>query len=164
MIRWRLLAIVIALASPGCSLILDFDKPPPDAGIDPALCAFGEPNETLAAAAPILTTDVGPAAVCSDATVQDFDFYGLAIPANTTVQITIVFASNGGRGDLDLFLYDTSGTILGTAVTFGDNEVLTCPNASPPCPMLADSNYVFEVRGATPSVTNTYDFAVAITP
>jgi hypothetical protein len=155
--------ILVATGASGCSLIVDFDKPPPDAGIDPLLCMYGEPNETRAAAAPILTTDTGPAAVCSDAVAQDFDFYSVALPANTGVRFAVTFTADGGRGDLDLFLFDANGTLLGSAVTFGDNETLDCPTAGPPsCPTLAEGTYVFEVRGATPTVINTYNFALTI--
>jgi len=167
MVRECLLALVASNLA-GCSLILDFSGPSqsaPDAGFDQAECDYKEPNDTIGAAALLDPTEVGPAAICSTAMgVDDHDFYKFVVPEGTAaVSIRITFVSTA-QGDLDLKLTDIGGSTLGTSFGFGNEEVIACPGASPPCPMLAAGEYVFEVLPAQPGLANRYDLALAITP
>jgi hypothetical protein len=159
----------------GCSLLLDFsDKAiPKDAAIDAPdapytsdECAYKEPNDTFATAAPILLAEVGPAAICApDAGgVEDHDFYKLNIPTGTTsVRFSINFIERP-TGDLDLRLYDSGDNMIAQSRGFTGTETITCPSASPPCPALAAGAYVFEVFPALTGGVNTYNIALAMTP
>jgi hypothetical protein len=161
------LAVLVVLA-PGCSLALDFsDKAAPkDAMIDApytaAACAYGEPNDSVAAAFTITPgTDTGPAAICPTATADDVDYYKFTVPASaSTVTVAIQFVNQ--LGDLDLKLGDAMGASLAQSRGFGDGESITCPGMSPACVKLAAGDYVFEVFPATPGVGNGYTFSVTI--
>lgn len=151
-------ALLFLALIPGCSLILDFDKgPPADAAIDApytqAECDFKEPNDSLAAAAPLDPSETGPAAICA-ATPEDRDFYKFTT-VNETVTVGIQFTNRPG-GDLDIKLYDSAGVMLSQSRGFGDGEIIVCPGASPTCPMLEPGEYILEVFPAVPGSVNTY--------
>lgn len=156
------------LAASGCSLILDFSgetKPPVDAPFTDVECAFAEPNDTLATAATLAVTDVGPAAICSTAMgVDDHDFYKLTIPDNSSTTFKITFVTFA-TGDLDLKLTDAQGTTLASSRGFDNDEEILCPGASPPCAgPLAAGDYFLEVFPANPGMANRYDLAITVTP
>ena len=164
--------LVVALL-PGCSLVLNFSDSeiPKDAQIDApfnqAECDFGEPNNSAAAATPFLSSEIGPAGIC---TGDDHDFYRFAVPPNTaSITISISFISST-TGDLDLRLTDKTGTTIhANSVGFGNVEKIVCPGASPFCalgstPPIPADDYVFEVFPAVPGAVNRYDIALTITP
>ena len=165
----ELVASLLLLAATGCSLILDFSdnalpkNTTPDAPYTQAECDYKEPNDTAATAAAITPADTGPAAICAGAT-EDHDFYRFTVPAGTTmVEIKISTTYRPG-GDLDLRLYDKTGTMmLSQSTSFSDDEVITCPSTLSMCPMLAADDYVFEVFPAGGSV-NSYTIALTLTP
>ena len=166
--------VLIAAATSGCSLVLDFsdNAVPKDAAIDApdavyttAECMYREPNDTLATAAVVTIADTGPAAIC-DATggVEDHDFYKLTVPTGTTkVSVSINFVERS-TGDLDLRLYDSTGNIVAQSRGFTDTELIVCPGTSPPCSTLAAGDYTFEVFPAVAGSVNVYTMALALTP
>jgi hypothetical protein len=162
----------LILASPGCSLVLDFSDSaaPHDAAIDTPYtadqCAYGEPNDTPDTAAVIAPgTDTGPGAICpTESGVDDLDFYKFTVPAGTT-KVTIGLQFTTALGDLDLVLFDSSATMKAQSRGFGDTEQIICPNApgtTPLCPTLAAGDYYFEVLPGLPGATNYYTFSVAL--
>jgi hypothetical protein len=163
--------LLFALASSGCSLVLDFsDKAipkdaaldAPDAPYDDAECTYMEPNDTFATAMMVTTTDTGPAAICPGST-EDHDFYKFTVPAGTTsVVVTVTFSE--AIGDLDLRLYDSTATVIAQSRGFTDMEQITCPGTSPPCAALTAGDYAFEVFPAVTGATNFYNFSLALTP
>jgi len=163
----REFAVAVLLPAQGCSLALDFSDPAiprdaaPDAFVAPAACGYKEPNDSVAAAAPVTASDTGPAAICPGAT-EDHDFYAVVVPAMTRLEIRLDYAFRPGA-DLDLRLYD--GEAMPPASRgFGNEEVIACPGATPACPMLEAGTYVFEVFPAQTGDTNTYTFAIELTP
>jgi hypothetical protein len=164
MFREYVAAVLVATVCPACSLILDFDQPlPADAMTDAVStkteCDFGEPNNTPAEATPVTSADTGPAAICPG-TDEDHDFYSFTASASPTT-ISISFTQRPG-GDLDMKLYDATGTMIASSREFGPAEMLTCPGASPACPMLsAGQSYTFEVFPGVADAVNTYTFALS---
>ena len=165
------LASLLILASPGCSLILDFSDSaaPHDAAIDTPYtkdqCAYDEPNDTIDAAAVIMpATDMGPAAICPTTTgTDDLDYYKFTVPAGTNT-VTVQLTFTDAIGDLDLALFDATGTMKAQSRGFGDGEKIVCPNpagTTPLCPALtAGSDYIFEVLPGIAGATNFYSFSV----
>lgn len=163
----RVLASLLAVTASGCSLILDFSDSaiPVDAEIDGPFsqteCDFKEPNENAGAPAVFDLAEVGPAAICSS---DDRDFYKITVPANSSVELRIAF-ENRPSGDLDLRLYDKTGTtVLSQSRGFGNEERIVCPGATPACGMLAADDYIFEVFPAIAGAVNRYDVAIVVTP
>ena len=167
---WLPLCLVATIvATPGCSLILDFSDSqipidaPPDSPYTQEQCMYKEPNDSVETAQMIEPTDIGPAAICA-AEPEDHDFYKFTVPANTaSVQIKITFVTSP-KGDLDLKLLDTAGTMLSQSRGFLDSETITCPATSPSCAALAPGDYVFEVLPGLDKATNPYNIALTITP
>jgi hypothetical protein len=110
----------------------------------------------------VTTADVGPAGICP---AKDRDYYKFTVTDPTSVvTIKLAFLDRGGTGDLDLRLYDATGaTMLAESAGFGDGEQIMCPGPNP-CGQLAPGDYLFEVFGATDSVTNRYDLSLTISP
>ena len=164
--------VVSALVfAPGCSLILDFsDKAIPidaaiDGPFDPSECDYKEPNDSIATAATITTSDSGPAAICP-ATPDDHDFYRFTVPAGaTSVTVKIIFTIRP-NGDLDMRLWDPANpaNFIAQSRGVGAGETIICPGASPSCPTLVAGDYVFEVFPGVSGEINDYTFAVDITP
>ena len=159
----RELAVLTIVAScPACSLLLDFSDAalPKDASIDSpftqAECDYKEPNDSLATAAMVALTDTGPAAICP-ATPDDHDYYRFTIGAVTSVVITMTYP-NRTSGDLDLKLYDTTGSVLGSSRDITGTEKITCPSAN--CAALAAGDYIFEVLPSIQGSVNSYTFAL----
>ncbi len=163
-------ASLLLLAATGCSLILDFsDKAlprdgSPDAPYTQAECDYKEPNDTAATAATITPADTGPAAICAT-TPEDHDFYRFTVPAGTTAVTIRIATTYRPTGDLDLRLYDKTGTmVLSQSTSFSDDEVIACPGTSPPCAALAADDYLFEVFPGVAGSVNAYTIAIALTP
>lgn len=153
----------------GCSLILDFSDSqipidaPPDV-FTVAECSFGEGNDTFETAFAVTVGTPSSAALCADG-VQDKDFYKFTVPA-ATVSLTakIEFLNTGG--DLDLYLYDSTGVELSRSVGNRDNEQIVCPGSTPACalgmtPPIPEGDYILEVRSLS-GVQNTYSIDVAV--
>jgi hypothetical protein len=157
----------------GCSLILDFSDQaiPRDAHVDApytqAECDYKEPNDTLATAAMITPADTGPAAICAGSGVgsgEDHDFYKFTVPAGTTKVELRVSSTYRPGGDLDLRLYDATGSLVSQSNNFSNNEIIVCPAPSPACPALTKGDYVFEVFPAVAGAVNAYTIALTLTP
>jgi hypothetical protein len=172
MVRELGLCLVAALCG-GCSLVLNFNNNqiPIDAEIDGPYsgdeCAYMEPNDTADTAMTVTTADMGPAAICRQARdsglADDLDYYKFTVPTGTTkVTISMMSIYRPG-GDLDLVLYDVTGTMrLAQSRGFTDNETIVCPAASPACAMLVPADYVFAVIPAVPGHVNSYTFSLAL--
>jgi len=167
----RLVAVMGLAPLAACSLVLDFSDEAipvdatPDAPYTQAQCDFKEPNNSLAEAQPLDPSESGPAAICAG-DPEDRDFYKFTVPAGTaSVSISIQF-TNRPSGDLDLKLLDPSGTALAQSRGFTDGESIVCPStgSSPPCGVLAEGEYVFEVFPALPGALNSYEIALTLTP
>jgi hypothetical protein len=164
MFRECVATLLFAATCPACSLILDFDQAlPADAALDgvstKSECEFGEPNNTPAEPFAVTSADTGPGAICPGAD-EDHDFYTFTAGTGTTT-IKIDFTSRPG-GDLDLKLYDSSGTMIASSREFGASETLICPAAAPVCPALtAGASYTFEVFPGVAGSVNTYTFSIA---
>ncbi|HEY4240013.1 MAG TPA: PPC domain-containing protein [Kofleriaceae bacterium] len=169
MLRELFVLAPIAVVGGGCTSLLDFsdDKIPVDAAdamVDAfytqAECAYGEPNDAADAAFVVTTADMGPAAICPGDVA---DFYKFTVPDGTTTVTVAANFTNSVTGDLDLKLYDATGTtVLGASLGFGDGESITCPGQSPMCSALTTGDYVFEVYPATPGNVNVYTLALTI--
>lgn len=165
------MGVLAGLLLAGCSLLLDFSNGaipkdgPAESPFSQAECDYKEPNDSANGAAVIdPTVDTGPAAICAGG-IDDHDFYRFTVPAAiTTVRVAIMF-TNGPTGDLDLRLYDKTGTtVLSRSSGFGDSETIVCPGASPSCPALAADDYIFEVFPALTGSVNAYTMGVTLTP
>src|SRR5687768_3963163 len=127
MVRTGVLALT-ALASSGCSLILDFSgsgEPPVDAPFTDAECMYKEPNDTPATATTLELTDVGPAAICPQGGNDDRDVYKVTLPASTMVSFKITYAFST-TGDLDIQLTDTQGSMISSSRSFDNDETILC--------------------------------------
>src|SRR3954465_5735241 len=146
MVRECLIALPAIVCAGGCSLVLDFSSSavPVDAMIDAPYtqdqCDYKEPNDTIDTAAVITPADVGPAAICAS-DPEDHDLYKFTVPAMTAKVTTKSTFENRPSGDLDLKLWGATGTMIAQSRGFGNDETITCPAASPACPMLAAGDY-----------------------
>lgn len=160
------LALALALALGGCSLVLDFSDPlvdggagngnggatdatvdadplAPDAGPDPR--TIFEPNNTFDQATVLAPGGYGPVAVFP---AGDHDFYRFTLDAAADVVIEIQFKQT--EGDLDMKLHDGSRVQIGTSAGFMDNEKITRTSAMGG--QLGPGEYYVEVYG----YNNTY--------
>ncbi len=154
-------------------MILDFSDSqipidaPPDTPYTQEQCMYKEPNDSIDTAAMIEPTEMGPAAICAPAMAtdpEDTDFYKFTVPAGTaSVQVKITFMTSP-KGDLDLKLLDSTGTMLAQSRGFLDFETITCPAMSPACAALAPGDYVFQVLPGSAMATNPYNIELTITP
>jgi hypothetical protein len=169
MARESAVLVALAVASHGCSFLLDFSDSAipkdaqPDAPYTAAECAYDEPNDTFDTAVTITPgVDTGPAAICAGAT-EDDDFYKFTVPMGTTsVNVAIQFTDSVGDLDLKVFAATDPSNPVGQSRGFTDGESVTCPGTSPPCAMLAPGDYIFEVFPAVPGAVNNYTFSVTI--
>jgi hypothetical protein len=162
----RVLVALVGLSLCGCSLILDFDgdlvdgapEPmvdadplAPDAPPDPATVL--EPNNTMPEAATITAGTYGPMAVSP---VGDHDFFRFTL--TEAHQVTVEAQFTQSMGDLDMRLYDGTGTKIGESAGFVDNETIECTAASAlKCMnrmMLDAGDYYVEVYGFNNMQTN----------
>lgn len=165
MIRECVGLLSLAAVCPACSFITNFDKElpvdaAPDAPYTQTECDFGEPNDTFAEAA-VLDAGDGAAAICAPAAgnPEDRDFYSFTATGNPAT-ITLMFGNRPG-GDLDLKLWDASGTMVAQSRGFGGSEMIVCPGASPSCPALtAGMVYAIEVFPGVSGSVNAYTFSI----
>jgi hypothetical protein len=157
----------IALAAlGGCSLVLDFSdenipKDAYDLPYTPEQCTYYEPNDSVAAA-PAIVDGMTNAAICLG-DVEDHDFYKFTVPMGaTSVVVNLTFAESA-TGDLDLKLYDATGSLLAQSRQVTASETITCPSMESGCATLAPGDYVFEVYPALMVNKNAYDFSVTVT-
>ena len=161
-VRALIVGVALGTTASGCSIALDWSQRI-DAGPTPEACTFKEPNDTIDTAQTISTTEMGPAAIC---TPGDLDFYRFTVPADLqNVSISVSF-SDTTTNDLDINLWDPAAPAnpIARGVSFVQPELLTCPGNAPSCPQLIAGDYVVEVFGANPDVTNTYNIAITIVP
>jgi hypothetical protein len=157
----------LGLGLGGCSLVLDFDDPPPPAdasqpdAIDDAACTFGEPNDQRAMASvldPITGTLAG---ICDDG---DRDFYALTVADAQMLSFEITFVQVGARGDLDMRLLDVNGEVVSQSLSLDADEKIVCPGEGPHCAQLAAGSYFIEVYGFSDSTKNAYTINYELTP
>jgi hypothetical protein len=163
--------LIVGLALPGCSLILDFsdsaapkDAAIPDAFYTAAECSYDEPNDTIDTAASVTVADTGPAAICPTGTgSDDLDFYQFDVDDTATV-VTIQLAYTPRTdGDLDLTLFDSTGSVIATEADGAATKTITCPSGSGVvCPMLTAGTYTFEVSPDVPGDINVYTFSISM--
>ena len=67
------------------------------------------------------------------------DFFGAYAPNGATATVEVYFSSLDG--DIDLFVYDEAGSVVGQSTTVDDNEFVTFTNTSG-----AGQLYYFEMR------------------
>ena len=165
-------ALAAALACGGCEAILDFsehvdagpsDAPPIDAMLVPDPCTVLEPNDDPTTAIALVTGENRYAAICPG---SDLDWYKVSLVTGQTLDFQILFKN--ANGDLDMQLYDSTGTnMVAESRSFDDNEEVKCPNdtgMTPVCAMLSAGDYLVKVFPAVPNTTNVYRLNVTISP
>ncbi len=110
-----------------------------------------EPNDTAGTAAPVTTSLYSSLTACSR--VQD-DYYEITVPSGMTLDVRIFFTH--AEGDMDLFLYDSSGGFLGQSSGTTDQEqvVWTAPGTT----VVRIRTQLYTDTGTTPG--NVYDMLV----
>lgn len=149
-------AFALAMLCGGCSLILDFDKPPEpgpiDAPVTAELCLAFEPNESPTAATMIAPGDY-MAAIC----LGETDFYKLTLDGNQSVFASITFSNRGGAGDIDLRLLNSVGaTTIDESRTSNDMEDVMCPGGIMCNSPLPAGDYLLQVLGFNAAVESAY--------
>ncbi|HTJ44874.1 MAG TPA: hypothetical protein VL463_22360 [Kofleriaceae bacterium] len=165
-------ACALALACGGCEVLLDFgvhadagpaDASPVDATLVPDPCTVMEPNDDVTTAMQLTTGENRYAAICPS---NDLDFYKVSIVQGQTLDFKALFKN--ANGDLDLQLYDATGTsVVAESRSFDDDEEVKCPNdtgMAPTCPALNAGDYVVKIFPAVPGTMNVYRLDVTITP
>ena len=151
------LAGLLAVTS-GCSLILDFDKPPEPGPVDAPVtdtgCMAFEPNNAATEAMTIGPGDY-EAAICGNG---DTDYFKLTVTGGQSVLARITFMNRNGAGDLDLRLLRGDGTAtIDESRTSADVEEVNCPGgASCPTSALVAGDYLLQVLGFTAAVQSSY--------
>ena len=159
----------------GCTFLLDFDGPitttdasSPDSGTADAMPdamvdaqtvlngAVGEPNNSISETTPLAE---GPleAAIWPN---TDIDFYSFALAAN--VDLTITLAFDNSTSNLDLRLYNDTGTQVGSAAGTGALEEIILGPATGN--VLPAGNYRVEVLSVTQDVSLDYTLSLARVP
>jgi hypothetical protein len=161
------------LASTGCSLILDFsesaDAGPEDNdggggvvdafgnGDAPPPCDAFEPNNDISNPTLVDPGTHPGLAICPGG---DRDFYRFSVDAGQDMTVEIRFDNMGGAGDLEMRLYDGTGTQVAVSMTFDDNELIerTAANMN----QLPADDYTAEVFGNQASVQNDYTLLLTV--
>lgn len=169
----RIAAIAaVAIGSTGCSLVLDFSESAipgdatPDSPFSDVECQLAEPNNSAAEAIVFDPAVHAMAAVCQTSPgVDDRDFYRFTVAAGITMVTVRIDFTSSPTGDLDLRLYDGTGTtVLGSSVGFADTEQIVCPGTSPLCNQnmpLPEGDYLFEVFPAIAGAANRYSITLS---
>jgi hypothetical protein len=149
-------AFALAMLCGGCSLILDFDKPPEpgpiDAPVTEELCLAFEPNESPTAATVIAPGDY-MAAIC----LGETDFYRITLDGSQGVFASITFDNRGGDGDIDLRLLSTDGaTAIDESRTSNNVEDVMCPGGIFCNGPLPAGEYLLQVLGFNAAVESAY--------
>lgn len=150
-------AFALAMLCGGCSLILDFDKPPEPGPIDAAvteeLCLAFEPNGSPTEATVIAPGDY-MAAICVGG---ESDYYRITLDGSQGVLATITFDNRGGDGDIDLRLLTADGaTSIDESRTSNDVEDVMCPGGIFCNDPLPAGDYLLQVLGFNASVESAY--------
>ncbi len=156
--------LALALAGSGCSLVLDFDKPPvdapPDSPVDDTSCMAFEPNESPSAAT-VLTPGDYMAAICGGET----DYFKFTVSGTETVVARITFMNRNGQGDIDLRLLTVNGSAtIDESRTSNDEETVMCPGGNACNSPLVAGDYLLQVLGVNTLVQSAYTLNLAITP
>jgi hypothetical protein len=110
-----------------------------------------EENDSAATATPLPSGASLSAVVCRD----DDDHYEVDVPTSGC-QVRADARFVVAEGDLDTYLRDPSGTLLGAgALTSGGERIVAAPTTP--------GTYDLEIRGREPDVENTYDIGVTVT-
>lgn len=147
---------VAPFAGGGCSLVLDFDKPPvdapPDSPVDETACMAFEPNDTPAEATMITPGDY-TAAICGGET----DYFKFSVTGAESVLARITFMNRNGAGDIDLRLLNAAGaTTIDESRTSADVEEVMCPGGIMCNGPLPAGDYVLQVLGFNAAVMSQY--------
>ena len=176
-----LVVTLVVVAGSGCSLVLDFgedvgggDRPDAASSIDadpsapdgagPSIDAAGgdcgafEPNDTLATAVPINPGSYANLGICPGG---DRDFYSFTVGDMNDVVVEILFANMAGSGDLELRLYSDTGAVVGSSMSFGDNERIERSAAMGG--QLPAGTYTTEVFGFNDQIQNAYALTLTVT-
>ncbi len=150
------LAAVSGLAVGGCSLILDFDKPPDagpaDAPVTDLGCMAFEPNESPSAATAIIAGDQ-VAAICG----ADTDYFRFTLTGAESLLARITFMNRNGAGDIDLRLLTSDGAMtIDESRTSADVEVVMCPGGNMCTGALPAGDYLLQVLGFNAAVQSEY--------
>lgn len=140
----------------GCSLVLDFDKPPvdapPDSPVDDTACMAFEPNDTPTEATMITPGDY-TAAICGGET----DYFRFSVSGAESVMANIMFMNRNGAGDIDLRLLNSTGaTTIDESRTSADREDVMCPGGIMCNGPLPAGDYILQVLGFNASVQSQY--------
>jgi hypothetical protein len=115
----------------------------------PDVYDVASPNNTLATATPLTLTYGGVTLQADITTMADVDYYKVTAPAGTDGTLTVsVDARNLSLFDPKVSVYDSSGTLLGTASasTYGDVATVKLTG------LVAGQTYYFQAAGATTDV------------
>lgn len=165
------LAALVATAGTGCSLILDFSEsadagPEGDDGglIDafgngdaPPPCDAFEPNNDISSPTLVDPGTHPGLAICPGG---DRDFYRFSVEAGQDMIVEIRFDNMGGAGDLEMRLFDGTGTQVAVSMTFDDNELIERTAAM--MNQLPADDYTAEVFGNQASVQNDYTLLLTV--
>lgn len=149
----------------GCSLILDFDKPPidgaPDSPVNDTACMAFEPNDSPQEAMTITAGDY-EAAICGGET----DYFRFQLDGTQSVLARITFMNRNGAGDIDLRLMrGDAATTFDESRTSADVEEVMCPggiSCNAPLPPRVDG-YLLHVLGFNAAVQSQYILHLEIT-
>jgi hypothetical protein len=148
-------ASLLSLGS-GCSLILDFDKPPvdgpPDSPVNDTACMANEPNDTPTTATAIVLGDY-EAGICG----SDTDYFKFTVTGAEAVLARITFMNRNGAGDIDLRLLNAAGaTTIDESRTSADVEDVMCPGGIMCNGALPAGDYLLQVLGFNAAVQSQY--------
>jgi hypothetical protein len=150
-------ACLCAISLGGCSLVLDFDKPPEPPPIDSAvtdeLCMAYEPNGGPTEAAVLPPGDI-MAAICEGG---ETDYFRITLDGTQTMLARIMFDNRNGNGDIDLRLMnmDGSSTIDESRTSMNVEEVM-CPGGIMCTGALPAGDYLLQVLPFNATVTSAY--------
>ncbi len=141
----------------GCSLILDFDKPPvdaaPDSPVNDTSCMAFEPNDSPTAAMAITPGDY-TAAICGGG---ESDYFKITVTGTEGVLARITFQNRNGAGDLDLRLLNgDGGQVRDESRTSNDTEDVMCPGGLTCNSPLAAGDYLLHVLPFNAAVQSEY--------
>jgi hypothetical protein len=156
---------ILVLATPACSLILDFDTPladsgppPPDGGPDAAPRIDGgmdpyEPNDSASEATVIMPgTTAGP----SISPAGDHDFYRFTLTETRDVTIDCNFIPT--EGDLEMELLDGTLVVIDRSTNFSMDEQIVRSGAE----ALPMGDYFIRIFGFNDDFTNSYEIVLTV--
>jgi hypothetical protein len=149
-------AFALAILASGCSLVLDFEKPPEPGPIDgpvtDELCMAFEPNDSPDQATVVTPGDV-MAAIC----LGETDYFKITVDGTQSLLARITFMNRNGMGDIDLRLLNASGaTTIDESRTSADVEEVMCPGGIMCTGPLPAGDYLLQVLGFNAAVQSAY--------